>query len=278
MLIMGLVCIFVVLSLFSMGGDDAQSPAITHSPDGSYHGTTLDNLKHSIEDATHNLLEGGEDALLLHPPCTITNSYTNQFFDLRPLGGLGFEGDAQAWNAKGFDYGRNFSIGVCFTPLRQLSSLTRLDFRDSLNKTNVGAYYTSQEGKKVSIGQVSTDLKFRGRKLVLEYENGDICPDLMNSKGESLRKSTLLSFTCDREIMKKARVNYLGSFNNCSYHFEVRTIHACATSTDVDDDEVLWIFVGVFLAALVVYFGANKIYAIIKTHYDSQLKKGMNMV
>lgn len=244
-----------------------------HSPDGSphnpleYHGGTLDNIKHSIEDATHQLLETAEPQ-----PCTIVNEHTNQFFDLRPLGGLGLEGEVQAWNAKGFDYGRNFSIGVCFTPLRQLNSLSQVDFKETRNRTNVGAYYTKPEGNKVSIGQVSTDLRFRGKKLVLEYNNGDICPNLQNAQGEPLRKSTLLSFTCDREIMKKARVNYLGSFNNCSYHFEVRTIHACATANDASDDAVWLIFAGVFLAAVLVYLCANTVYAVLQRHYEAQIK------
>lgn len=284
MLIMGVVFIIVFFSLFSIGENDENGRySVTHLPDGSpdqqsqnEHTGTLENIKHSIEDVTRELLEPAEQHQL--QPCTIINSYTNQFYDLKPLGGLGVDGETQAWNAKGFDYGRNFSIGICFTPLRQLNSLTNLDFKDSSNRTNIGAYYTNQGGDKVSIGEVSTDLKFRGNKLVLEYENGDICSDLQNSKGEPLKKSTLLSFTCDREISKKARVNYLGAFNNCSYHFEVRTIHACATSNDVDDDDVWWIFLGVVLAALVVYLGANKVYAVIKNHYESKIKKEMAIV
>lgn len=231
-------------------------------------GISLENIKHSLEDATRDLLEDHQIRL----PCTITNTHNDQFFDLTPLGGLGVDHEVQAWNARGFDYGYNFSIGVCHTPLKQFSSLTELDFKDTSNTTNIGAYYTDKDGHKVSMGQVSTDLKFRGKKIVLEYSNGDICPDLQNGQGEPLRKSTLLSFTCDREMMQKAHVHYLGSFHNCTYHFEVRTIHACATASDASDDAVWLIFAGVVFAALVVYFGAHKVYAITKSHYDYKIR------
>lgn len=48
------------------------------------------------------------------------------------------------------------------------------------------------------------------------------------------RKSTLMSFLCDRELATPA-VSFVGSLDSCTYFFEVRTSAACggvAASTD----------------------------------------------
>lgn len=206
-------------------------------------------------------------------PCTVVNPLTNQFYDLSPLSALGNDGEVQTWNSKGFDYGKNFSIGVCSTPLRQLKALRESDFVDTHNKSMVGGYYTDGEGKKVSIGEYSTDLKFRGLNMVLEYTNGDQCEDSPN-----LSKSTLLTFKCDREMMSKARVSYLGSMNNCSYLFEVRTVHACATANDKNDSAIWGIFLLVLFSAAGVYFFAGFMYRMIQKHYERSVKKEHDVV
>ncbi|KAG0671928.1 Cation-independent mannose-6-phosphate receptor CI-MPR [Pichia californica] len=247
---------------------DSKIDSSTQSPSSS------NNDDHITEDSTLtsaiNILTP-EDHIL--EPCTIINPLTNQFYDLRPLSSIGNDGEIQAWNAKGFDYGKNFSIGICSTPLRQLKALKDDDFTDSFNKSNIGGYYTNKNGNKVSIGAVSTDLKFRGLNMVLEYENGDRCENTQN-----LFKSTLLTFKCDREMMSKARVNYLGSMDNCSYFFEVRTVHACATSNDETDNAVWGIFILIIFSALGVYFFAGFIYKIIKSHYENSIKKDPSIV
>lgn len=206
-------------------------------------------------------------------PCTIKNPLTNQFYDLRELSSFGSESEKQAWNSKGFDYGRNFSIGICSTPLKQINAITELDFIDSNNKSNIAGYYTNLDGNKVSIGEISTKLKFRGLNLVLEYKNGDKCETSTN-----LNKSTLLTFKCDREMMSKARVNYLGSMNDCSYFFEVRTVHACPTSNEETDDAVWGIFFIILLSAVLVYLFAGVMYKIIKKHYESSVKDQRDLV
>ncbi|GMF08037.1 unnamed protein product [[Candida] boidinii] len=207
-------------------------------------------------------LEENEQGIEVLEPCTVINPLSNSFFDLRSLGSLGQEGKRQAWNAKGFDYGRNFSLGICSTPLKNVNNLTELDFSDINNKTEVGGYYTDEEGNKVSIGQISTSPKFRGRKLVLEYLDGSFCKK--TSGGETIRKSTILSFTCDREIMSKAQISYVGSLNDCSYFFEVRTIHACASAKKEDDLSLIWVFLFIFLAALCVYCFGSVVYSYFK--------------
>ncbi|KAH3667229.1 hypothetical protein OGAPHI_002878 [Ogataea philodendri] len=197
-------------------------------------------------------------------PCTVINPLTNQFFDLRSLGALGNEGLFQAWNARGYDYGKNFSLGICSTPLKQPQNLPQSDFVGIGNRSEVGGYYTDDSGNKRSIGQVSTSPKFRGRKLVLEYTDGSFCEGLEDEK--SLRKSTILSFACDREIMSRASVSYVGSINDCSYFFEVRTIHACATAAKKDDMAIIWIFLFICLCALAVFFGGGAVYSLFRNH------------
>ncbi|ODV83593.1 hypothetical protein CANARDRAFT_29825 [[Candida] arabinofermentans NRRL YB-2248] len=225
----------------------------------------LDQFKSKQVDGDNNTSDDDDNGGSLDPiiePCTVINPLTNQFFDLRSLGSLGPDSLTQAWNARGFDYGRNFSLGICSTPLKQLSHISNKDFQDIDNKTEVGGYFTDEFGNKQSIGQWSTIPKFRGRKMVLEYNDGSYCKNTIG--GEKLRKSTILSFTCDREIMSKAQVSFIGSLHDCSYFFEVRTIHACPTAAKEDDSALIYIFLFICLCALAVYMGAGFVYKFFK--------------
>lgn len=71
---------------------------------------------------------------------------------------------------------------------------------------------------------LSTKPYFRGRKLVIEYTDGSPCPE-----APKLRKSTLMSLMCDRELFQKASISFVGQANECAYFFEVRTASACPT-------------------------------------------------
>ena len=245
------------------------------SPDNRFSQEIQHDLQ-VLKDTSNNLLidennkddDDDDDNIIqdIIQPCTITNPLTNQFYDLRELSSL-LDNEIQAWNSKGFDYGHNFSIGICSTPIKNLNNLTPLDFIDSSNKSNIAGYYTNEQGNKVSIGSISSNLKFRGMNLVLEYTNGDKCDS------NEYTKNTLLTFKCDREMMSKARVNYLGSMNNCSYFFEVRTVHACATSNEKDETAIWGIFLLISLSALAVYLFAGFIYKIIQSHYENSIKK-----
>lgn len=268
------IFIFLVLILKESSLDDKISKELITEISNLKDSNSIDlQVKKNNEDNI-KIEEGvGEQEEEIIEPCTIINPLTNQFYDLRELSSIGIDNEIQAWNAKGFDYGRNFSIGICSTPLRQLKALTDYDFIDTNNKSMVGGYYTNPEGNKVSIGKVSTDLKFRGLNLVLEYNDGDKCENSPN-----LFKSTLLTFKCDREMMSKARVSYLGSMNNCSYFFEVRTVHACATANEQNDNAVWGIFLMILLSAIGVYFFAGIMYSIIKRHYERSMRKNHELV
>lgn len=192
------------------------------------------------------------------PPCSIVNPANNAFYDLSSLGtpinDKGQTAKAQAWAVRGFDSGYNFTIGVCASPLGPSKAGSSDDVDSSVqNVLHIGGYYTGTDGIKYSIGNFDTTPVFRGKKLVLQYGNGSYCKDpnarpgskdsyLKDSRGQNLRKSTILSFSCDKEILSKASVLFVGSSRNCDYFFEVRTAHACVTANKADDLAAIWIF------------------------------------
>lgn len=274
------VILFIVLLNNTSEQSNTFISEIAHLKDSTLSDSKLKDFTDSFKPPEGSAAEGkagDTDKAAEHPepilePCTIINPLTNQFYDLRSLSSIG-SNEIQAWNSKGFDSGKNFSIGICSSPLRQVSALTDLDFTDSENKSTIAGYYSTQDGHKVSIGSVSTDLKFRGMNLVLEYTDGDRCENSPN-----LRKSTLLTFKCDREMMSKARVNYLGAMDNCSYFFEVRTVHACATANEENDTAIWGIFLLIISSAIAVYFFAGIIYKFIKDHYERNLKLANELV
>ena len=82
----------------------------------------------------------------------------------------------------------------------------------------IGGYYIdSKTNKYVSIGQYATTPVFRGRKLTLTYENGSYCDAVDSITNQRLRKSTILTFTCDREMSARALVSFIGQANECTY-------------------------------------------------------------
>ncbi|KAL1961318.1 hypothetical protein VTO42DRAFT_46 [Malbranchea cinnamomea] len=194
----------------------------------------------------------------------------------------------ESWHSKGHDYGANFTINICAPVVERLEDVVGVD--KALWK-NVSAYY-EQDGKVYSIGQESSSLVFRGRKLVLNYTDGSPCPSLDEvsrkrkllddddddddddvgdhdeddttekddgDKGNKIRrKSTIMSFLCDRDLISPAAaISFVGSIDSCSYFFEVRSIAACggvAASSDggVGPAGVFGIIVGIAVAAYLI--------------------------
>ncbi|KAH3678514.1 hypothetical protein WICMUC_001531 [Wickerhamomyces mucosus] len=192
-------------------------------------------------------------------PCSVHHPLTNGFYDLTDLSSINTE-NIVAWSAKGHDYNKNFTLGICSSPLKpnievdpNYQSLVKQPSL-KLNSSEVGAFYTDEAGDKFSIGDFSSIPVFRGKKLTLTYENGSYCPNGLD------RKSTLLSFTCDKEILQKAQVSFVGVLHDCDYFFEVRTVHACPTARQDDNRAVIWIFVFILLAALFVYSSGGFLY------------------
>ncbi len=133
----------------------------------------------------------------------------------------------------------DFSLGICSSPLKEGQTVADIKPEDI---KSVGGYYTDIDDNKYSIGKVSTGPIFRGKKLIIEYKNGSYCRGL-GKDGKNLRKSTILSFTCDRDIMIPASVSFIGVLHDCDYYFDVRTIYACATAHKEDNVALVWIVI-----------------------------------
>ncbi|SCU88183.1 LAMI_0D09098g1_1 [Lachancea mirantina] len=191
--------------------------------------------------------------------CAVRNTVTGNYIDLSQLSATPNElrkgqksrrnrhdSETTRWLVRSPDSSANFTLGIC-------SSATASDDNQISNST--GAYYESNDsGKLVSIGDFTSKPQFFGKKLTLKYANGDLCPNGVD------RKATLLNFVCDKEIQTKAQISFIGSLHDCSYFFEVRSVHACATSHKSNDVNVLGIFVGIFLVFFIVEFGRRWFY------------------
>jgi cation-dependent mannose-6-phosphate receptor len=166
-----------------------------------------------------------------------------------------------SWHAKGYDYGANFTLNICGSVIEDLEDVNEVS---EYSWRNVSAFYRTANDEVYSIGQQSAEPIFRGKKLVLNYTSGSLCPELNEdgrpefearkildgddedetppskkpSKGKTpsckpstsaRRKSTLLSFQCDRDplLTEHPQISFVGSPDHCTYFFEVRSRYAC---------------------------------------------------
>lgn len=217
--------------------------------------TTKDRNGNSAEDVKQLM-----DKL---DPCTVI-SPVRGFIDMSGLSAGGNNGKLLSWTAKDTSSGHNYTIGVCLSPFKR-SLQSQVEIVDGLNASNVGAYYTHPEtGQLVSIGDFSTKPQFNGKKLTLTYANGSYCDGMTYKNGEHMRKKSVLTFTCDRDILSKAHVSYVTSVDDCTYIFEVRSHLACPTAAKADNLAAVWIFFFIFLAALFVYLSGGLLYKALK--------------
>ncbi|KAF8418210.1 vacuolar sorting receptor [Tirmania nivea] len=187
------------------------------------------------------------------PPCTITSPHTGSFFDLRPLIKVAFDSPSPQseieWTTSGYDYNTTFHLNICTPVLSDVSEARGIDSEDA--RKNISAFY-ERDGDIFSMGQASSMLLLRGKKLILEYTNGSPCSPTV----PEFNKSTIISFLCDREIGSgKADVAYVGEASDCSYFFEIRTLHACATIQTPEGEGLspLAVFAVICLVFLAVY-------------------------
>ncbi|CAI7596510.1 unnamed protein product [Penicillium discolor] len=169
-------------------------------------------------------------------PCVARSPTTGLYFDLNAIslsppemkdGKLSKDARNTSWFARGHDYPANFTINICAPVIENVTDVVGIE---SSRWKNVSAYY-ERDDKRYSIGQQASEPFFRGRKLVLNYTNGSPCPDNYNmgSSNVSTRtKSTVMSFLCDRDAAPNvATASFVGSMDECSYFFEVRSSAAC---------------------------------------------------
>lgn len=214
--------------------------------------------------------------------CSVTNPITGQYIDLSQLSSSPNTPTAKKhstgslnepktrWLVKGYgsDIDKNFTISICSSPVLKDDK----DISSSKLTNLTGAYYSyndtlNNEIDTVSIGDFNTQPKLLGnKKLTLQYDDGSICPNGVD------HKSTLLNFVCDRDIVTRAQINYIGNSHNCSYFFEVRSIYACPTANKKNEVNVIGIFFGIILVFSLVEICRRW----IKTKIDRNLANNNN--
>lgn len=193
------------------------------------------------------------------PFCAAMSKVTGDFVDLSLLSKAAGGPDQQDWIIRGHDFGANFSVNIC-NPIVDSPSEQYVGVEDA---DAVGAYYIDKEsGSAWSLGQANHRPYFRGRNLILQYENGSPCLD---EKGyeTAYRMSSVFSFKCDRDLLlssppsKAAVLTYAASTNKCSFFFEVRTVHACPSVDKTQGMNPIIIFCLFILVAVMVYSSSS---------------------
>ncbi|PYI17791.1 mannose 6-phosphate receptor domain-containing protein [Aspergillus violaceofuscus CBS 115571] len=185
---------------------------------------------------------GSKDSL---SPCVVRSPTTGLFYDLNaisisppPAEGEKPRKNARegSWHAKGHDYGANFTVNICAPVLEDVKDVVGVE---SARWKNVSAYY-KKEGKVYSIGQQASDPFFRGRKLVMNYTDGSPCPGDYLGNGSTHTKSTIMSFLCERDSpSSQATVSFVGTMDQCTYFFEVRSSAACGATAPIPPNQGL---------------------------------------
>ncbi|KAH7089524.1 mannose-6-phosphate receptor binding domain-containing protein [Paraphoma chrysanthemicola] len=235
-------------------------------------------------------------------PCTIVSPTTERFFDLNPIRRLPAEegkkkGDTEgSWHARGYDYGANFTLNFCGPVVEELHDVQ--DLEKTLWK-NVSAFY--EVGKKVyAIGLENTEPVFRGRKLIVNYTGGSLCPSSSSKSRRQLepvslpsapreiiddddddddkpkkkpssdkgkedknarRKTTVISLLCDSDPLAKTSVSFVAAVDECTYFFEGRSPFACGGVHQAT--QALGpggVFSVIILIAVLVYFAGGCVY------------------
>ncbi|KAL0932409.1 vacuolar sorting receptor [Colletotrichum truncatum] len=232
------------------------------------------------------------------PACTAApKSGTGAFYDLRPdIAVTAKEGKSSKssvttdYHARGWDYGRNFTLNICAPVIDAVEDVVGLSKGAS---KNVSAYYTHNT-ETYSIGQSNMDIQMRGRILVLQYKDGSPCGGgkskrsanrftddddrtLITASGSgqkkasaekddktTRRKSATISFHCDTEqVGGAAHISFVGSDpDDCAYFFEARSQHACPRAEPHQPGSVGpgSVFAIIFVIAVMVYFGGGVFY------------------
>ncbi|KAF1832003.1 mannose 6-phosphate receptor domain-containing protein [Decorospora gaudefroyi] len=192
-------------------------------------------------------------------PCTVISPTSERFFDLNPMRRLPpsesdskkkKEGEEGSWHAKGYDYNANFTINFCGPVVEELDEVQELD--EKLWR-NVSAFY-ERGSKQWAIGLENSEPIFRGRKLILNYTGGSLCPSSSSKSKRALdtreiiegddddddadkpskekpsserRKSTVISLLCDSDPLAKTSISFVAAVDDCAYFFEGRSPFAC---------------------------------------------------
>ncbi|KAI8943412.1 hypothetical protein NX059_001424 [Plenodomus lindquistii] len=236
--------------------------------------------------------------------CTVISPTSERFFDLNPLRRLPpsesdkkskKEGDEGSWHARGYDYGANFTINFCGPVVEELDAVQDLD--KGLWR-NVSAFYEKGD-KQFAIGLENSTPIFRGRKLILNYTGGSLCPSSPSKsarrsapislplspreildddddddkdsdkdkkkpskdKTPERRKTTVLSLLCDSDPLAKTSISFVAAVDSCTYFFEGRSPHACGgVHQETQTLGPGGVFSVIALIAVLVYFVGGCVY------------------
>ncbi|KAF2710955.1 mannose 6-phosphate receptor domain-containing protein [Pleomassaria siparia CBS 279.74] len=218
-------------------------------------------------------------------PCTARSPTTERYFDLNPIHKKPKDKDdkqsrkedeIESWHARGWDYGANFTINFCGPVVEDLTNVQDLDKK--LWK-NVSAYYEIGD-KQFAMGLESYEPVFRGRKLVLNYTGGSLCPSKPHSKrlassdddddqdrpkkekDTPRRKTTIISLLCENtQPVAKTSISFVASVDDCVYIFEGRSPYACGgLEAEVQALGPGGVFGVIILIAILVYLAGGWMY------------------
>ncbi|EPX75147.1 cation dependent mannose-6-phosphate cargo receptor [Schizosaccharomyces octosporus yFS286] len=180
------------------------------------------------------------------PFCSLHHPGTGEFYDLSPLSrsNLSAKGD---YNVSGYDYGVNFTLNLCKPVTTNLSDYYLAG--DIPSAKSIGGFFTNERNRLFSIGEASSSPYFRGRKLIMELENGSLCPS-----SHDRRKKSIISFSCNRDPYASSSISYIASVFDCVYFFEWKTIHACPTVKKETTLSPLSVFLIFCTVAFLAYF------------------------
>ncbi|KAF3050842.1 Cation-independent mannose-6-phosphate receptor CI-MPR [Didymella keratinophila] len=236
-------------------------------------------------------------------PCTVVSPTTERFFDLNGLrrtlpkeGDKKKDGDEGSWHAKGYDYGANFTVNFCGPVVEELSDVQDLDKK---LWRNVSAFYERGD-RQYAIGLENSEPIFRGKKLILNYTGGSLCPSTSSKRSIDLptreiigdddddddgkkhsdkdkdkgsdsdrkkkpsaerRKTTIISLLCESDPLGKSSISFVAAVDDCTYFFEGRSRHACGiVHADTQTLSPGGVFGVIAFIAVGVYFVGGCVY------------------
>ncbi|KAK9762061.1 Cation-independent mannose-6-phosphate receptor CI-MPR, partial [Basidiobolus ranarum] len=142
--------------------------------------------------------------------CTVVNSDTKEFYDLRPL----IKKSGEDWTVKSID-DHTYKLNVCHEIL---------DGTTGMREPGGVGSFVRKDVKGISLGKQNSSPLIAENRLRLQYKDGDECPNSLR------RRSTLIYLECDKTIQGLGAPEYLDNIDECTYMFLWKTPHACPTA------------------------------------------------
>jgi len=111
----------------------------------------------------------------------------------------------------------------------------------------VGIYLDTERGG-LSLGSFNTSLIINNDSVSMVYKDGSSCPS------QPIQRASIISFRCNSLTWGPGHPEYVGSIDDCTHFFVWPTSHACPSEVTRGFWGAVFVFLSVFLIALVVYF------------------------